>query len=248
VAGLAGDHGGTHEIAGCQLETLMVGTRSVTSNSASSTTAAQMSCYCRKSPPPPWDGFARPDGTASQRSNFVADGHTERHGVPPRRHAKVAQAGAIARAVEHAGTPVAIGMDRNGPKFERWQSAATEWWPQDPVHFFDDTASHGCRDVLDRWYSSNPDALRAAMHEWPDGPHEVSYVEHRADLPIYRRYALIMVTSGFDVLDVRYRYSDAIEAASDHGLVEATIRSLTGSHTGATMGGQAPHLDRPQSR
>lgn len=140
------------------------------------------------------------------------------------RPAKVGQADAIARTVEETGTPAVIGMDRNGPKLERWQAATTEWWPEDPAHFFDDGASHGCRDVLDHWFSRNPDALRDARHERPDGPREVSYVEHRADPPVPRRYDLIMASSALAVLDVRYRYRDAIEAGSDHGLVEATIR------------------------
>lgn len=140
------------------------------------------------------------------------------------RNAKVAQADAIVRAVEETGAPVIIGMDRNGPKFERWQPATTEWWPEDPVHFFADDASHGCRDVLDRWYISNPDVLRDARHDRPAGPRAVSYVEHRADPPVPRRYDLVMASCALKVLDVRYRYRDAIEAGSDHGLVEATIR------------------------
>ena len=140
------------------------------------------------------------------------------------RAAKVAQADAITGAVDDAGTPVIIGMDRNGPKFERWQTAKTEWWPEDPVHFFDDGAPHGCRDVLDRWYASNPDALRDAMHARPAGPREVSYLEHRADPPIRRRYDLIMASNALEVLNVGYRYHDATKAGSDHGLVEATIR------------------------
>ena len=139
------------------------------------------------------------------------------------RAAKVAQADAIAGAVEDAGAPVVIGMDRNGPKFEHWQPAETEWWPEDPAHFFVEEASHGCGDVLDRWHESNPDALRDAMQARPDGPREVSYVEHRADPPVRRRYDLIMASNALEVLNVGYRYQDAIEAGSDHGLVEATI-------------------------
>lgn len=81
--------------------------------------------------------------------------------------AKVAQADAIARAVADAGAPVVIGMDRNGPKFERWQSAETEWWPEDPEHFIVEEASHGCRDVLDRWYASKNAFLRVwGMSRW----------------------------------------------------------------------------------
>ena len=139
------------------------------------------------------------------------------------RAAKVGQADAIARAVEQAGPPVVLGMDRNCPKFERWDPTDTEWWPEDPASFFDDDPPHGCVDVLDRWYAANPDARRHAMHQRPSGPREVSYLEQRADPALQRRYDLIMADRTLEVRDVRYRYRDAIEAGSDHGLVAATL-------------------------
>lgn len=139
------------------------------------------------------------------------------------RSAKVGQADEIAQAVEDAGSPIVIGMDRNGPKFERWDSADTEWWPEDPDAFFEDGAPHGCVDVLDRWYAANPDALTHARHARPAGPREVSYIEERADPAIQRRYDVIMADSALEVRDVRYRYRDAVEAGSDHGMVEATL-------------------------
>ena len=140
------------------------------------------------------------------------------------RAAKVAQADAISEALQAAGSPAVIGMDRNGPRFERWDPADTEWWPEDPAPFFAEDAAHGCVDVLDRWYSCNPDALTRARQLCPAGPREVSYIEVRADPAIERRYDVIMASSAFEVRDVRYRYRDAIEAGSDHGIVEATLR------------------------
>lgn len=139
------------------------------------------------------------------------------------RAAKLAQADAITKAAVAAGSPVVIGMDRNGPKFERWSPADTEWWPEDPVGFFDQTAAHGCVDVLDRWYASNLDARRQAIGERPNGPRAVSYIEKRANPPIERRYDVIMADTAFEVSDVSYRYRQAIESGSDHGLVEATL-------------------------
>ena len=132
------------------------------------------------------------------------------------RDARSAATGRLLAQLDDHG-PVVIDVDAS--LFEVHSEQKEGATPQ----FFDEDASHQCRDVLDRWYSSNPDALREAMRERPDGPREVSYVEHRADPPIHRRYDLIMASSTIEVLDVRYRYHDAIEAGSDHGLVEATI-------------------------
>jgi hypothetical protein len=71
--------------------------------------------------------------------------------------------------------------------------------------------------------SSNPGALQHAMCQRPDGPREVSYVERRASPPVNRRYDVIMADESWDVRHVSYRYDEAIEAGSDHGLVEATL-------------------------
>jgi endonuclease/exonuclease/phosphatase family metal-dependent hydrolase len=147
--------------------------------------------------------------------------------LPPGRQwgraAKVGQAEAIFQAARDAAAPVLVGMDRNGPKHERWNLSATEWWREDPAHLFDGRAAHGCIDVLDRWFASNRAALQHAMRQQPDGPREVSYVERRASPPVNRRYDVIMVDESWDVRHVRYRYEEAIEAGSDHGLVEATL-------------------------
>lgn len=139
------------------------------------------------------------------------------------RAAKVGQANAVAAAIRQSSLPTVIGMDRNGPKFERWDPTQTEWWREDPQEFFDPTAPHGCVDVLDQWHAGNPAAASSARDERPHGPRAVSYVERRADPPVPRRYDVIMATDAFNVLQVRYEYRDAIEAGSDHGLVDAKL-------------------------
>ena len=42
------------------------------------------------------------------------------------RAAKVAQAEAVFAAAHDAGPRVVVGMDRNGPRFERWEPCATQ--------------------------------------------------------------------------------------------------------------------------
>jgi hypothetical protein len=75
--------------------------------------------------------------------------------------------------------PAVVGMDRNGTKSERWQAAMTERLPEDPAHFLDDDVSHGRRDVLDRWFTSNPGrprprtALPGGLREGGDGDRQV---------------------------------------------------------------------------
>lgn len=49
-------------------------------------------------------------------------------------------------------------------------------------------------------------------------------VQGAALTAIQRRYDLVMADSALELRDVRYRYQDAIEAGSDHGTVEATLR------------------------
>ena len=139
------------------------------------------------------------------------------------RASKVGQAEALAAAIQQTALPTIVGMDRNGPKFERWDPAETEWWREDPREFFHPTAPHGCADVLDQWYAANPEAASSARDERPGGPRAVSYVERRARPPVPRRYDVIMATDDFHVRHVDYRFDDAIEAGSDHGLVCATL-------------------------
>ena len=139
------------------------------------------------------------------------------------RAAKVGQADALTQAVQAAGLPTVIGMDRNGPRTEAWDASETRWWPEDPPGFFAADAVHGCRDVLDLWFQDNPTAADAARRAHPNGPREISYVEKRATPPIPRRYDVILVSHAFGPTRVRYRYDESIEAGSDHGLVEATL-------------------------
>jgi endonuclease/exonuclease/phosphatase family metal-dependent hydrolase len=115
--------------------------------------------------------------------------------------------------------PVIVGMDRNGPKHERFDPDETEWWAEDEPTLFAAEAPHGLRDVLVTLYAQAPERFAAARAVRPDGPLEVSYLEQRTDPPSPRRYDVILASPEWAVRDVAYDYQGAVEAGSDHGLV-----------------------------
>jgi hypothetical protein len=123
--------------------------------------------------------------------------------------------------------PVVVGMDRNGPKHERFDPTETEWWPEDEPALFAEDAPHGLRDVLLTFHSEHPERREAARAERPDGPLEVSYVEQRTTPPSPRRYDVILASAHWQVSDVEYDYDGSVEAGSDHGLVRAHLAALT---------------------
>jgi endonuclease/exonuclease/phosphatase family metal-dependent hydrolase len=146
------------------------------------------------------------------------------------RAAKQGQArviGAHLEMLRSEGAPVIIGMDRNGPKHERFDPDETEWWAEDESALFAADAPHGLRDVIVTLYLQDPERLAAARVVRPDGPLEVSYVEQRTDPPVPRRYDVILASSEWAVKDVAYDYQGAVEAGSDHGMVQAELAAHT---------------------
>jgi exonuclease III len=140
--------------------------------------------------------------------------------------AKQGQARVIAAHLEELrdeGIPAIIGMDRNGPKHERFEPEDTEWWAEDDPALFAADAPHGLRDVLVMLYAQDSERLAAARAARPDGPLEVSYVEQRTDPPAPRRYDIILASPDWEVRDVTHDYQAAVEAGSDHGLVQSEL-------------------------
>jgi endonuclease/exonuclease/phosphatase family metal-dependent hydrolase len=135
------------------------------------------------------------------------------------RAAKQGQARAIGAFLATIDGPVVIGMDRNGPKHERFELAETVWWPEDEPDLFAEDAPHGLRDVLLTFHSEHPERREAARVERPDGPLEVSFVEQRTTPPSPRRYDVILASAHWQVQDVAYDYDASVAAGSDHSLV-----------------------------
>ncbi len=144
------------------------------------------------------------------------------------RAAKQGQAQLIDRHLAAIEGPIVVGMDRNGPKHERFDAAETEWWPEDEPALFAEDAEHGLYDVLLTLHAQQPERSAAARIERPDGPIEVSYVEQRTTPPSLRRYDVILANQEWQVDDVRYDYEASVQAGSDHGLV---IADLSGGRT-----------------
>jgi len=140
------------------------------------------------------------------------------------RAAKQGQARAMGAFLAAIDGPVVVGMDRNGPKHERFDPAETEWWPEDEPALFAEDAPHGLRDVLLAFHSEHPERREAARAERPDGPLEVSYVEQRTTPPSPRRYDLILASAHWQVSGVEYDYHASAVAGSDHSLVSARLR------------------------
>ncbi len=146
------------------------------------------------------------------------------------RAAKQGQArviGAYLEMLRSEGVPVIIGMDRNGPKRERFDPDETEWWAEDEPGLFAADAPHGLRDVLITLYAQDLERFAEAREARPDGPLEVSYVEQRTDPPSPRRYDVILASPGLEVKDVAYDYQGAVEAGSDHGLIRVELAAHT---------------------
>ena len=70
------------------------------------------------------------------------------------REAKQGEARVIGAHLAAVDSPVIVGMDRNGPKHERFDPAETQWWPEDEPALSTDGAPHGLR--VEWWISATP--------------------------------------------------------------------------------------------
>jgi len=143
------------------------------------------------------------------------------------RAAKQGQARTIGAFLAAIDGPVVVGMDRNGPKHERFDPTETEWWSEDEPALFAEDAPHGLRDVLLTFHAEHPERREAARTDRPDGPLEVSYVEPRTTPPSPRRYDVILASEHWQARDVEYDYDGSVAAGSDHGLVRADLATHT---------------------
>lgn len=169
-----------------------------------------------------------PSPVRALAADVVLDGrqlHAVSAALPPgSRWGPAAKQGQAARLAAHLSghtVPVVVGMDRNGPKQERWEPHRTVWWREDDPSFFAADAPHGLVDVLVRYFDRHPDLRVEARRARPEGPLAVSYVERRADPPVERRYDVILVNRCCEVTEVTYDYDRAVAAGSDHALIVA---------------------------
>jgi hypothetical protein len=148
------------------------------------------------------------------------------------RAAKQGQARTFSTFLAGIDGPVVVGMDRNGPKHERFDPTETEWWPEDDPALFAQDAPHGLRDVLLTLHAERPDRRAAARAERPDGPLEISYVEQRTTPPSPRRYDVILASAHWRVLEVTYDHRESFASGSDHAAVRTEMEPLQGTRPG----------------
>ena len=139
------------------------------------------------------------------------------------RAAKTGQARVLGEHLRAEEGPTLLGIDRNGPRFERWEPHETVWWPQDDPSLFSADADHGLTDVLVTWHQVDPARRAAAQRERPNGPMAVSSIEQRARPPVARRYDVVMASAHWAVDDVLYDYEASVLAGSDHAMVVARL-------------------------
>lgn len=129
----------------------------------------------------------------------------------------------VAAWLQERSKPTIVGMDANAPKFERLDPAETEWWNADEPLLFGEERTHDLRDVFREVVSSDPERWSELAERAPEGPLAVSYDRGKGDRHIPCRYDVILASPEFAVEHVEYRYEEALEAGSDHGLIEAAL-------------------------
>lgn len=129
----------------------------------------------------------------------------------------------IAAWLKERTKPTVVGMDANGPKFERLRLPDTEWWNVHEPVLFGEERDHDLRDVFREYVSTDPARWDAVESTYPDGPLAISYDRGKGGRSVPCRYDVILASPEFHVDQVDYLYDDAIAAGSDHGLVDAHL-------------------------
>ncbi len=119
--------------------------------------------------------------------------------------------------------PTVVGMDANSPKWDRWDLADTEFWNDREATLHGVQRAHDLRDVWRDYLDRHPDEAASLRRERPEGPLTVSFVRGRGSRRTSCRYDLVYASPEIEVEEVTYRYDDAVEAGSDHGLVLAEL-------------------------
>lgn len=136
---------------------------------------------------------------------------------------KTDQGRRIAEWMTGQTTAALAGIDRNGPKYER-SDGSLELWPPDAPELLGEEPAHPFRDVLTTLHARRPELREQLASVRPDGPLALSYVRGRkGQRQTPCRYDVVYASHHFDVIDVQYRYGEAVAAGSDHAAVTTTL-------------------------
>lgn len=140
---------------------------------------------------------------------------------------KTEQGRRIAEWMADRSGPAIVGVDRNGPKFER-SDGSVQLWPQDAPQLLGPDPAHRYHDVLLAMHNREPSRRERSAAQRPDGPLEVSYVRgHAGQQQTACRYDVVYASEHFTIDDVRYLYDESIAAGSDHAAVAVRLTLTT---------------------
>ena len=133
------------------------------------------------------------------------------------------QADRIACWLRACRGPVVVGIDVNTPKWDRPELAACEWWNDQEPLLLGEERIHDLRDVYRDALARDPQRRAAVLADAPEGPLATSHVRGRGAGRVACRYDHVLASPEFAVLEVDYRWEEAVAAGSDHALVVATL-------------------------
>ena len=142
------------------------------------------------------------------------------------------QADRIACWLRERRGPVVVGIDANAPKWDRPALHDSEWWNDQEPLLIGEERIHDLRDVYRVALERDPERRAAVLADAPEGPLATSHVRGRGSGRVACRYDHVLASPEFDVLEVEYRWEDAVAAGSDHALVVATLSTHDVDHPG----------------
>ena len=135
------------------------------------------------------------------------------------------QADRIACWLRERRGPVVVGIDANTPKWDRPGLRDCEWWNDRESLLLGEERIHDLRDVYRDALERDPGRRAAVLADTPEGPLATSHVRGRGVGRVACRYDHVLASPEFTVLDVEYRWEEAVEAGSDHAVIVATLHA-----------------------
>ena len=128
--------------------------------------------------------------------------------------------------------PTILCCDLNEPKIDHADPSRLEFFDQKgdqgkaASYIMKPEGKHFLQDTYRLWLKQNPEELNRISREQETSGDLLStplVVSHVVNGKINKRYDYIMVSSHWDVVDVQYRYEEAIRHGGDHAVVIASL-------------------------
>ncbi|HEY7347289.1 MAG TPA: endonuclease/exonuclease/phosphatase family protein [Ktedonobacterales bacterium] len=131
---------------------------------------------------------------------------------------------AIAAWLARQEQALIFGMDANTPEVDHPDIDQNRWWYKDEAILLGSQAPHRLKDALRVYLHTHAEEMEQILTVRPEGPLAISYTRGKGKQLTPCRYDLISITPDIEVENIRYLYSEALRAGSDHALVVAGLR------------------------